>query len=945
MKYLLSCPDPERAGNNIEAFLSQNPGYEVKLKDNLSRAAMLFSYSQFFANYSIQYPDVLFHALNDLDESFEKSYLQNELRNILGDCASIDEGMSAVRRFRKQKLLVITLRDILKLADLQSLMLDMSNLADVVLDQSLLFIEPFIAQRYGSPGSNTLVVIGLGKLGAQELNYSSDVDIIFVYRDEGETAGITTVQGVTINKITSLEYYSKVVEVFTHFLSANTGDGFAYRIDLRLRPQGRQGSLALSLAGHEEYYESWGQLWERAALLRARVVAGDPALGQEFLEMVRPFVYRKYLGFDAIDEIRRMKSQVEQIKSETRSRKSHEAFAGSTLSRDIKRGYGGIREIEFFIQIFQLIYGGKEVLIRDRSTFRTLHRLLEKGFIGYEDSRHLSDNYIFLRTLEHRLQQMNDIQTHTVPAGEHEIDSLGKRMGFGNGSAFLEELTKRRHKVRSIYDSLLFVGNVTGSPYPGVLGAEFWDMDMPDEQLLAEELAKKGVKDTRRAIHNLIKIRNTANSFQTIRGRKLLGDLLPRFIEGALQSTDADLALLHLVDFAVLMATKESYLETIAQQPELISSLSFIFSHSEYLSKILMSNTVYLDSLSEGEGREKRLTGLKKELTVLAGLHGTYTAVRLFKRREELGLGILFLDRQLDILELMKSLSKVAEAIVELLVLDQDHSEPSLSVVSYGKLGGREITFNSDLDIIFLTRNEPSVDDVRAAEHVLKIAMSYTKDGMAYKMDTRLRPDGSKGPLVSSLEGLAAYYTHHARLWELQALLKARPITGDNYMNRSFMSMRRKVLFARGGCITVSEIKKMCEKIGKELSKESLAAGAYDIKRGTGGLGELEFIVQYLQMKHCGGHPELLVQNTIDAIRRINRAGILEDCDASMLSETYVFYRNIETMLRLRNEGTLKRNGTALQGLADIVVLSNEDILDGLRRRKALVSSMWKNLG
>src|SRR5208282_816039 len=205
---------------------------------------------------------------------------------------------------------------------------------------------------------------------------------------------------------------------------------------------------------------------------------------------------------------------------------------------------------------------------------------------------------------------------------------------------------------------------------------------------------------------------------------------------------------------------------------ELISGLTFIFSHSEYLSKILMSNTVYLDSLAEGEVGKKRLTTLKKELTALAGLHGTYTAVRWFRRLEEVGLGILFLDRQIDILELLKGLSKVAEAIIALLVLEQDCSAPSVSVVSYGKLGGREITFNSDLDIIFLTRNEPSVDDVKAAERMLKIAMSYTKDGMAYRMDTRLRPEGSKGPLVSSLEGLAAYYTHQARLWEWQALLK-----------------------------------------------------------------------------------------------------------------------------------------------------------------------------
>ena len=216
-------------------------------------------------------------------------------------------------------------------------------------------------------------------------------------------------------------------------------------------------------------------------------------------------------------------------------------------------------------------------------------------------------------------------------------------------------------------------------------------MDMPDEQLLAEELSKKRVKDTNRAIYYLMKIRNTVSSFQTIRGRKLLEDLLPRFIEGALQSADADLALLHLVDFAALMAKKESYLETIAQRMELISSLIFIFSHSEYLSKIIMSNMVYLDSLEEGEVREKRLTRLKKQLTALAGLYGTNTAVRLFKRLEEVELGILFLDGKMDILELMKSLTKVAEAIVELLVMEQDSAAPSLSVVSYGKLGGREL--------------------------------------------------------------------------------------------------------------------------------------------------------------------------------------------------------------------------------------------------------------
>ncbi|MBI3591906.1 MAG: hypothetical protein HY099_00175, partial [Nitrospirae bacterium] len=264
-----ACPDPERAYKNIETFLSENPDYNERLKSRLSEVSMLFSCSQFLANYCIQHPDELFHALNNLDVSFDMEHLKGELRELFRTCVSMDDGMKAVRIFKKNKLLIITLKDILKKADLQELMLDMSSLADAILSEALEFTEPFIRQRYGLPENNSLTVIGLGKLGAQELNYSSDVDIIFAYREEGETTGVSTVQGTVMNRISAFEYYTKLVEEYTRFLSANTGDGFVYRVDLRLRPQGQRGSLALSLRGHEEYYESWGQLWERAALLRA----------------------------------------------------------------------------------------------------------------------------------------------------------------------------------------------------------------------------------------------------------------------------------------------------------------------------------------------------------------------------------------------------------------------------------------------------------------------------------------------------------------------------------------------------------------------------------------------------------------------------------------------------------------------------------------------------
>jgi len=945
MNYFI--PDPDRASKNIETFLSENPERAGELKANIEKVSMLFSHSQFLANYCTKNPDALFSALKNLNTAFEVEDLGRELNELFKSCNALKEGMAAARVFRKDKFLIITLKDILKLADQQEIMLDMSALADAILSESLCFIEPFLKERYGAPENNSMVVIGLGKLGAQELNYSSDVDLIFIYREEGETSGVSAVHGVTMNRLSSSEYYIKLVEEYARFLSSNTEDGFAYRVDMRLRPQGQRGSLALALRSYEEYYESWGQLWEKAVLLRARPVAGDLGLGEAFLETVKPFVYRKYIDFHAIEELRRMKAQVEQIKP-------------GTSSSDIKRGYGGIREIEFFIQIFQMIYGGKEPLLRERSTLKALHRLLQKGFIGHEDFRRLSDNYIFLRTLEHRIQQLNDVQTHTLPSGAEELEVLAKKMGFPDSESFMSVLDSRRLRVRAIYDSLLEVGEKQAAGDEGpvsrsisyVLYPEGWDMGPSVEHLLAEELSATGVKDAHKAIHCLMKIRNNIHSFQTIKGRRLLEDLVPEFIAGILRGGNPDLALLQMIDFSGILTAKESYLEVLSQRREIISVLNFVFSNSEYLSKILMSNPEYIESLVEGGGVKKTLGALREELKVLIDKHGENTAVRLFKRLEEIRLGVMFLNRKIALRELMRSLSKTAEAVLGGL-LGSAEKTSALSVISFGKLGGREISFNSDLDVTFVTLGAPSGEDIRAAERLLKGLMSYTKYGAAYKIDTRLRPDGSKGPLVSSIEGIADYYSGQAHGWELQALLKARTVPGekDCYTGRLFMDMRRDILVRRGNEVTISELRDMRERIQKELSKDSRRAPvtrnqppSFDLKLGSGGIEELEFSLQYLQLKHCRENPGLLVQNTSDAIRLLDKKGILKGKEAAVLSETYLFYRTVETILRLRNEAVLKTGGSVAQSLADFMGTGTDGLFNRLNEKRQWIKNFWDGL-
>ncbi len=939
-------PDPERAYKNIETFIEKNPDFADTLYKNIYPVSMLFSFSQFLANYSIKKPHSLFESLRLLDNTFDANKLRADLRVLLNECNTLKEGMGAIRNYKKDKLLTITLRDILKKTTLQEVTYELTVLADAILSESLDFVRVFLINRFGAIDNDTLVVIGLGKLGSYELNYSSDVDLIFAYKDEGETSGIQSPMGVMTNRITSFEFYCKFIEEYSRFLSLNTEDGFAYRVDLRLRPQGQKGSLILSLSGYEEYYESWGQLWERAAMIRARPIAGDMATGEEFMKSLKPFIYRKYLDFDAIEEIRRLKTQVEQLKSDT-------------LSKDIKRGFGGIREIEFFVQIFQLIYGGREPLLREGSTLMALHRLLQKAMIGYEDFQNLSESYIFLRTLEHRLQQLNDVQTHTMPTNDKEIEILSKKMGFNDKISFLTSLYSKRHKVRQIYDSLLSIDAEDSDILPKdkqppckIMSSVFWEMDSPVESLLMEELSNIKLKEPRRAIQYLTKIRNSIYSFQTLKGRRLLEDLIPKFVDEALRSANPDNALLQLVDFSNILAGSESYLESIALRQEIISALNFIFSHSEYLSKILINSPEYIDSLIVGESARKMQGALGKELDLLIEKYGISTSIRFFRKLEEIRLGVLFLNGRIGIMDLMRCISRVAEIIL-LSALKSNSSNiasgengffeiPHIFIVGFGKLGGREITFNSDIDFIFVCPDEPTNNDFKIAEKLIRTISSYTKDGIAYKVDMRLRPDGSKGTLVTSLEGIENYYLYNAHPWELQALLKARPLSKDAKNNRSFIDMRRRVLIKRAIEVKQDEVKKMCEKVQKELSKETQNSKVFDIKHRIGGLLELEFFVQYLQLKHCSNNPDLLIQNTFYSIRRLQKKGLIKTNDAEALKKTYLFYRTIETLIRLKNVAILKEDSDAFEGVMFFLNTNRDHLISQFAEKRSFVSNIWE---
>ncbi|NCO82737.1 MAG: bifunctional [glutamate--ammonia ligase]-adenylyl-L-tyrosine phosphorylase/[glutamate--ammonia-ligase] adenylyltransferase, partial [Nitrospirae bacterium] len=908
-------PDTERTFKNLTTFSENNPDYIDKLKADITPISLLFSYSQFLANFCISNPEILFDTLAETEKTAGRESLSASLRKKL---TGGDENAKVVCRFKKKELLRITLRDILKKADLTETMLELSILADVIVNESLKLIKKSLTETYGEPEKDAFTVISVGKLGSEELNFSSDIDIMFVYGTaDGETSGITTPQGITANRITNHEYYCKLGENLNRFLSANTEDGFIYRVDLRLRPEGQRGSIALPVSGYETYYESWGRAWERAMLLRARPIAGDSTLGSEFMEMIKPFVYRKYLDFSAIDEIRQIKTRIDS------------AFK----KNDIKRGYGGIREIEFFAQALQLIYAGKEPLLRERITQKALHMLLQKNLIGQTDYSALLDNYRFLRMLEHRLQQMNDLQTHSLPADEKELNALGRKMGFSGRESFLKELDARRKSVRTIYNSLFREEEKEQSD-----GAALFDEELSDPEV-KEYLGKIGVKDVERGLRNIQLIKNSTYNYQTLRGRRLLGEILPSFVDAAVKSSNPDMALNHLQSFASFLSAQESYLDTFKENKELIPVLTNLFSQSEYISKAVIRRPDYLELIGHEMLLKKSLKALKIELreSIESGM-AISDAIRLMRQVEEIRLSLLFLEKKINVIDLIKGLSRTAGAILSVSIGNNPplppfskggmggFSDRRLALIGFGKLGGREITFNSDMDIIFASMDDVTEEDTKAAERLLRLLISYTREGAAYRVDMRLRPDGTKGPLVSSIASFRDYYSKNAAFWEFQALLKARPVAGDRKTGQCFLDMAKDILIANGKSILASDVRGMRERIQRELSKET---AGYDIKLGYGGLEELEFTVQYLQLRNCAQRSFLLVQNTLDAIRRLHIAGVINESHAESMKGAYIFYRTLESYLRLRERDILKKDDEDILTAAEFLGFKGKDELIG----------------
>lgn len=920
-------PDPQRSLKNLETFLQTNPNYEDNLKKHIDYIASLFAYSQFLANFSIRKPDILFKSVRSLMKLETQKELFDDL-SLRVDGRKYQEALSVFRAFKKEQMIKITVRDIMGISETAESMEQMSDLADVIIRAAFNCVRNELEGKFGMPDEHSFAIFALGKLGAQELNYSSDVDLIFVYgNDRGQTSGIMSAAGAVINAIDNHVYYCRLATEIGKFLSQNTEDGFVYRVDMRLRPDGQRGDSALSLGSYELYYESWGREWERLALLRTRFICGDDRLGRDFVDMIAPFVWRKYIDYSTIDEIKGLKVKID-----------------ATFKKDdIKRGYGGIREIEFFIQSLQLIYGGKEPMLRQRKTLIALHMLKQKNLIGDDDQRLLSDNYIYLRRIEHYIQMLNDVQTHTVPVDKEQRQALAHKLGFESYNEFSDDLRGRRFKIRDTYN-LLF-GSVTGKEEIETSSIVF-EEDISDDELRTY-LASRRVSDTTSSIKHIKKIKEEMEAAHTLHGRRMLRAMMPHLIEKAIAMTAAENALKNLGQFIGILSTNEPYLQVFIENKAFADALIEVFSQSDYISKMILGNPEYIDVLAGGTPKSKTLAVMKKELRgmIVSGIHLNY-AVRGFKKSDEIRLGIMFLNRQIEIDQLVKGLTKVAEAIVDIAIVEtgKELSVPEgsfVQVAAMGKFGGREITIGSDLDILFYVTGELDNDCIKTAERFLRVLQAYTRDGIAYKVDTRLRPDGSKGPLVNNLKGYLNYYLHHADNWEIQALIKARPVSSSRNGLYSFMRMRDRVFRIRARDITRDDVLHMRKRIMTELKKPG---GGIDIKLDSGGIEEIEFVVQYLQLKNAD-KLNTLYQDTLGAIRSLSRRGCLSQHEMIDLIDSYVFFRTIESYLRLSLKSTIRKDDNEIIYLSQFMGFRGVDeFLPVLEGRMGKVAVLAGNL-
>ncbi len=849
--------------------------------------------------------------------------------------ATFDELARALRVLKRRRVLHIAVRDLLHLASLEQTTTALSALAGDALETAVRVVRAGLVADYGDVVADGdpvgFVVLGMGKLGGAELNFSSDIDLVYLYARDG----LDSVGGPR-GRLSAREFFTRLAEGVTRALHQTTDDGFVFRVDLRLRPEGGNGPIVNSVPNTLTYYESWGQTWERAALLKARAIAGDRGLGDAFLRDVAPFVYRRYLDYATIEDIKQMKARVEAALA-----------AGREKGVNVKLGRGGIREVEFVVQSLQLVHAGKDERIRERSSLRALRRLAEFRYLDVEEGARLAAAYRFLREVEHKIQLVDERQTHVIPAGDAE-GHLARRLGYGREhpetavARFRDDCRRHMTTVDTSFTALFYssreeIGRAADPRLTSLL-AELESIDATRARL--RELGFQAIDES---IANLTLLRDGAPSSRaTPRRRQLLMEIAPALLGEIVRAPDPDLALRNMASFLAAIGARSSFLALLAENPATLRTLIRLFGSSEFLSQFLIRHPETLDSLVRADlvrvemVKEDMAAELASLLDAAEAYEDQLDVLRRFRNEQFLRIGVNDLMGLLTFPALSSQLSDLADVCVAaaLRVAERETlaryglttSPGSFAVVGMGKLGSRELTYHSDLDLIFVYMPAAELAEgvavheyfTRLAQRILTALQVPTREGIAYHIDTRLRPSGNKGPLVSSMEAFARYHARSAQLWERQALIKARAISGVPSVMREVEQVIERFVYAKPlADDEVAEIHRLRMRMEHELAGDE--RDRFNVKTGRGGLVDIEFLTQMLQLRYGATVPSVRKRATRHALTALAMAGLVPPNDAATLLESYAFLRTLTNRLRIERDQpveALAREGARLPALA-----------------------------
>ena len=924
--YLPRSSDPGMALTNLERYVAALRDPAAGLDRLASRPRTIeillqvFSTSQHLSETLIRSTELIDWLEAGADRR-DRETLIADLWATLADEGSREDPRLVIRRFRLRETLRIGYNDIVRGFPLEVTTSDLSYLADACIEAAIRLARAAAERRFGAPTradgrQARFAVLGLGKLGGVELNYSSDIDLIFLYDEDGTTDGPRAV--------TNAEFFARMSAEVVQLLSDHTALGIAYRVDMRLRPEGDQGVLARSLDATMNYYVSRGRTWERQALIKCRTVAGDAELGRSFIAAVTPFVYRRYLSSSEISEIKSLKRRIEQ-----------RTVSAGRAGFEVKTGHGGIRDVEFVVQFLQLLHGGEYPVVRSTNTLEAIDRLEQVGSLTPEERSVMDDTYRFLRQVEHRLQMLFDRQTHEMPRQMEELRKLAIRMGYlplgvledraGPAERFLADYRSKTELNRRILNHILHEAFLDGEG-DGVEADPVVDLVLdphPTEEHISDALSRHAFRDRSAAYANLMALAKEDIPFLSqARCRHFLASIAPRLLQAVGNTADPDMTLANLERVSASLGAKAILWELFNLNPPSLRLYVELCATSQLVSRILTDNPGMIDDLMDSLVVDRPLPGaaIKAELAELTRgvVEDVAPILRSFRNKEWVRIGTRDVLARERIREVARELADVAEAVVGQIARDQwprrvkkygtpvrpaDGGRDRWAILALGKLGGRALNYHSDLDLVFLhetdgttaggeesVTNQQFVTDV--AQRVLR-ALGGAGSGLLYQADTRLRPHGAAGPLVNTLAAFKDYFETSAQSWERLALTRGRVVFANGGFGRHVDDAIRSILARPGDAqafgLEVADMRRRLEE----------SRGRKDLKRGVGGLTDVEFVVQYLTLVHAAEHPDVLRPNTWEALDALAAAGVITPALHHELRDIYNFLFSIDARLRL----------------------------------------------